>query len=158
MQFYVESFKTFNKLLDLGVTLSKLSSVSCQTIMHRSALMQQGAASLQWQQNEAQTMALEKVDAAEQGSQVLWKGWVEMNQSLLGTSERNLQRFNRIKIPSTPFDLITTQKQWFKATELSAVDTLKLSDEVIDTLNKSIKPAFRYASGNAERLSIRKQR
>ncbi|PWQ94833.1 hypothetical protein [Leucothrix pacifica] len=156
MQLYLESVKTFNKLVDLSMTVSQLSAVSAQTIAYRTMFMQHGAATPRWQENEAQTMTLEKVDAAQAGSQVLWKGWVEMNQSILAACQKNIRRSNNIDFPAAPIDLISTQSQIMKVTEACAIDGFKLSNEIIDTLKKSIKPAYSYAAGNANRLSVKK--
>jgi len=156
MQLYLESVKTFNKLVDLSMTVSQLSAVSAQTIAYRTMFMQHGAATPRWQEKEAQTMTLEKVDAAQAGSQVLWKGWVEMNQSILAACQKNIRRSNKIDFPAAPIDLISTQSQIMKVTEACAIDGFKLSNEIIDTLKKSIKPAYSYAAGNANRLSVKK--
>ena len=156
MQLYLESFKTLNKLVDLGMTVSHLSAVSAQTIAYRSMFMQHGAATPRWQEKEAQTMTLEKVDAAKEGSQVLWKGWLEMNQSILSACQKNIGRSNKIDLPAAPIDLLSTQAQVMKATEECALDGIKLGNEILDTLKKSINPAYSYASGNADRLSSKK--
>lgn len=153
MQLYLESFKTLNKLTDLGVTLSQLAMVSGQTIFYRTAFMQYGAASSHWQENEARTMTFEKMDATQDASHVLWKGWVEMNESILKACQKNISRLNTMDVPAAPIDLISTQAQWMNATEALALDGLKLSHELLDTLNKSTKPAYSLAAGNANRLS-----
>ena len=156
MQLYLESFKTFNKLVDLSMTVSQLSSVSAQTIAYRTMFMQHGAATTKWQEKEAKAMTQEKVDAAQEGSQVLWKGWLEMNQSILATYQKSISRANEVGMPAAPIDLISTQAQMMKVTEECALDSIKLSNEILDTLQKSIHPAYGYASGNADRLSNKK--
>ena len=70
MQVFFESLKTLQKMTDLGMAVAHLGSVSAQTIAYRTAFMQHGAASSRWQQKEAQTMTMEKVDAAGQGAEV----------------------------------------------------------------------------------------
>lgn len=157
MQFYLESFKTLNKLTELGKTFTQLGTVSAQTIFYRTTYMQHGAATSGWQEKEAKTMTLEKVDAAQEGAQLLWKGWFEMNQSILETSKKNLSRVSGL-VPMTPVELLSTQTELMKVTEACALDGVKLSNEIIDTLEKSIKPAYSYASGNANRLSVKKTR
>jgi hypothetical protein len=117
MQLYLESFKTLNKLADLSMTVSQLGAVSAQTIAYRTMFMQHGAATTKWQEKEAHAMTQEKVDAAQEGSQVLWKGWVEMNQSILSACQKNIRRTNQVGTPVAPIDFISTQAQMMKATE-----------------------------------------
>lgn len=158
MQLYLESFKTFNKLVDLGMTFTQLGAVSAQTIFYRSAYMQQGAATPHWQEKEAKTMTLEKVDAMQEGTQLLWKGWLETNQSILSATQQNMSRINKLAMSGTSMNLISTQFEIIKVTKESASDGFKLGHHIIDTLERSIKPAYSYASGNAIRLSVKKAR
>ena len=156
MQLYLESFKTLNKLVDLGMTFSNLGSVSAQTISYRTMFMQHGAATTGWQEKEAHAMTQEKVDAHQEGSEVLWEGLLEMNQSIMATCQKNISHVTNIGTPAAPIDFLSTQAQMMKATEECAMDSIKLGNDLIDTLQRSIKPAHGYASGNADRLSNKK--
>jgi hypothetical protein len=158
MQVFFESLKTLKKMTDLGMAVANLGSVSAQTIAYRTAFMQHGAASSNWQQKEAHTMTMEKVDAAGQGAEVLWKGLNKINQSILKTATDSTARYSQIKPVTQPLDLMHIPVQLMQANQDAAMETLKLSNEIIDTLTKSIKPAHRYASGNADRLSVKKVR
>ena len=156
MQVFFESLKTLQKMTDLGMAVANLGSVSAQTIAYRTAFMHPGAASPGWQQKEAHAMTSEKVDAAGQGAQVLWKGLNKLNQSIMKTASNSTSRYSSIKPITQPIDLMHVPAQLLQAHQDTAVDTLKLSNEIIDTITKSIKPAHRYASGNANRLSVKK--
>lgn len=158
MQIFFESLKTLQKMTDLGVTMANLGTVSAQTIAYRTAFMQHGAASSNWQQKEAKTMTMEKVDAAHQGAGVLWNGVQELNQRILKTVTQTTAHYSKIKPITQPLDFMQVPMQFMLAHEKTALETLKLGNEIIDTLSKSIKPAHRYASGNANRLSVKKVR
>ncbi|PID46778.1 MAG: hypothetical protein CSB47_02335 [Proteobacteria bacterium] len=155
MQLYRKGVETLNKFMELGMTVSELGLASAQTIFYRNAFMQQGAATPRWQEQEAQTMMFEKIAAAQEGNQALWKGWMNINHSVVRAWQDGLHHLNDLNVAVTSADLQSAQSQWIKFTEDCVSENFRLSNEILETLEKSIQPACHSAAENAERLSVK---
>lgn len=153
MQYLDDAFKTWNRMIDLGLQSTEMLHTSGQTISHRTTLVGQNLASPHKVEGEVQLMSDEKMQAATLSASALVEGSYKFSQQMLETSA-NCFLNSIFALAYAPMYAGKQQQvdHWNELLNRQSTELSELTNTGLRTLEKTLHPIHERSTNNAKRL------
>lgn len=154
MQYLDNAFKTWNRMVDLGLKSTDILHTSSQIISHRTTLMGQNITSPEKIDDEIHLMSNEKVEAAALSSSALMNGYYHFSQEMLQTSSDCFLN-NLCGLSYSPMNSGNQHQMqyWNALLNKQSTEILELTNTGLEIIEETLNPVHERVTNNAKRLS-----